>query len=106
MHGYIPFKVTLDIPTIGTFASRPVLALPLEVCAVDKPIVVLELLPVARLVQRHEQEDVPGPLDETGIPDCRRELKAEEWRDLFARVALPELQLTAAPPERTQVPFR
>jgi hypothetical protein len=105
MDGNVPFKVILDIPTIGAIASRPVLTLPFELRAIEKAVVILELLGMARLVQRHEQKDVPGPLDEAGIPGRRRELEAEEWRNLLARVALPELQFTPAPPERAQVPF-
>ena len=60
---------------------------------------------MAGLVERDEQEDVAGPLHESGIPDRGRELEAEERRDLFARVAPPELQLAAAPAERRQMPF-
>ena len=82
----------------------PVLALPLKFAAADELVLVLELGAVARLVQRRQQEDVPRPLDETGIPYRCRELEAEERRNLFSRIAAPHLQLAARRPRGGQMP--
>src|SRR5947207_7711957 len=70
MDGNVPLTVILDIPTIGAIGSRPVLALPLELRAIEEAVVILELLGVARLVQPHEQKDLPWPRDESGNPAC------------------------------------
>ena len=72
--------------------------------AADEVVLVLELRAVAGLVERGEQEDVPGALDEPDVPDRGRELQAEERRDLLPRVAAPELELAVASAERAQVP--
>ena len=49
------------------YPRRPILTLPLERRAVDEPVMILELLRVAGLVERNEQEDVTRPLDGADI---------------------------------------
>jgi hypothetical protein len=56
-------------------------------------ILVLEVLAMAGLVQRDQQEDVAGALDEADVPDRGRELQTEKGRDLFPRIPAPELEL-------------
>ena len=53
-------RVLTGCPGRHALLARSILALPLELVAADEVVLVLELRAVAGLVQRHQQEDVPG----------------------------------------------
>ena len=100
MDGDAARSVLLDVLAVTARLARAVLALPLELGGAGEMIFVLEVLAVAGLVQRDQQEDVAGSLDEPHVPDCSRELQPEQGRDLFPRIRAPGLELAGALAER------